>query len=155
MDTRPKLTVADPIARAGMDLSKSPGGRGLSNLDRDAPAAALRGDVGDVVSGGLRGAWNVASAAGVVDEQIDLVAGGERLERDACPGPRQRAGDAAQVECPSRRHARSTIPRVAREQLRSRGAPGSSRAGRARRFDLVHPPAPAAWQHPFAASFGL
>src|SRR5262249_40468534 len=124
MDTRPKLTVADPIARAGMDLSKSPVGRGLSNLDRDAPAAALRRHVGDVVSGGLRGARNGGRAAGVVDEQIDLVAACERLERDPCLGPRQRAGDAAQVECASRRHALPDYPaRRARTTAFARRAP--------------------------------
>src|SRR5262249_41937952 len=84
--------------------------RGLSNLDRDAPGAALRGHVGDVVSGGLRGARDVASAARIVDEQIDLVAARERLEGDARVGPRQRAGDAAQVECPSPRHAPLDYP---------------------------------------------
>jgi hypothetical protein len=81
MDTSPKLTVADPIARAGMDLSKSPAGGGLSNLDRDAPHAVLSGHPGHVVPRRLGRARDVACTARVVDEEIDLVAAGERLER--------------------------------------------------------------------------
>ena len=63
---------ADRACRHG--FSKSPAGRGLSNLDRDAPAATVGDHAADVVAGRLRRPRDVACATRVVDEQIDLVA---------------------------------------------------------------------------------
>src|SRR5262245_33275227 len=155
MDTRPKLTVADPIARAGMISAKAQwaGVCQTSIVMRQLPPSAVTSvtwcPVASAARGMSRAPRGSSTSRSTWSPRASVSSVTRALAHDSGQAmPRKSSVRRAVTLCP-------TIPRVAREQPRSPGAPRSGGTGRARRFGLVHPPAPAPWQHPFAASLGL